>query len=857
MDDENLLSKTLFTVHSHRDLFLCDEHNADFFVSGESQTYAADDNSTLAIDVQDDHGQEQDITPAPLPEMLPFLRVTTDHEPIDARIGFVFGSDPAVSDVLLDKDPTQGISKKQFAIQVNQENGVLLLRNHSRNKTNVRSRSLGKLALRHQRALQENDSVHVPLGLYDIEIRLPDHSAHRRDYHTHLSKFITKISSQIPVLRNLELASGPSASTVSSRASPYQLQDKVGSGAYGDVYQAVHQVTGDVVAVKQLGKEKDMRLEEAMLLRSITHEHIVKFHAFIIESDSLLLVMELVHGRNLEQEFKASCPSSTELREAIRQQLKAAESIHHRGIVHRDIKPPNVMVMSRYPMVTKLTDFGLAITLAELADKASCCGTAAYAAPEILEKAYNEKVDIWSLGIILLRYSHKLPSFPKVPKGPADWRPWRNWPDKVRQHLQSMPSSPASQFISVLLTPNPAARPSAKEALSDPFFSARFSKCSTEETANAALSGDELVAEDTIRASSVRQGPQETASWNLPDTEIPRHATAVLGNETGSNPPERHTKRQKNGQDPSLSEAVRFLDNIDDPLESLLFGAANQRATSERVDTKVSRRASYEEASELPSFRWNAQEQRDLTRDASQNTPREDEEQDVFTNQYELNPGLTCPPVYTVMRYNKQWIGYHPQWQRVNITSLLALGKVLRCRGFDWIAKKHCDATILKGAHYIQGSYILLDDATMCCADLRAGLASTIALRVIRSDITNNQAQNSIGIGPSEPPRHFPPLPCDPAPRFQIHVGRKSVRFQPKNRMVHALDICRVGGKVSYMAVSKFLQNNPSIRKDWVPSGPNGGYYTNEKGANQLFKHFQLSSDVYQNLFREIDNHYR
>lgn len=566
--------------------------------------------------------------------------------------------------------------------------------------------------------------------------------------------------------------------------------------------------------------------------------------------------MELVHGRNLEQEFNASCPSSTELREAIRQQLKAAEFIHHRGIVHRDIKPPNVMVMSRYPMVTKLTDFGLAITLAELADKASRCGTAAYAAPEILEKAYNEKVDIWSLGIILLRYSHKLPSFPKVPKGPADWGPWRNWPDKVRQHLQSMPSSPTSRFISVLLTPNPAARPSAKEALSDLFFSAELRKFSTEETANAALSGDDLVAEDTIRASSVRQGPQETALWNLPDTEIPRLATAVLCNETGSNPPERHTKRQKNGQDPSLSEVARFLDSIYDPLESILFGSANQRATSERVDSKVSRRASYEEASELPSLQWNAQDQHDLTRDVSENTPKEDEEQDVSTHQYELNPGLKCPPGYKVMRYNKRWIGYHPQLQRVNITSLLAVGNVDRGRGHDWIEKEECDKIIVKGTPYLQGTYILLDAAMICCSDLRAGLASTNALRVIRSDITGNQAQNNIGIGPSEPARHSPPPPCDPAPRFKVNVGGKIIRLQPKNHMVNAWDVCRLGGTVPLQAVYRFLQNNSGIQKDWVPDGPNRGYYINEEGADQLCKHFELPIDLCQNLFREIHSRY-
>ncbi|KAH0423723.1 hypothetical protein CcaCcLH18_11974 [Colletotrichum camelliae] len=769
MGDETLLRKTLFTVHSHRDLFLCDEHNADFFVKAELQTYAADYDSALARDVDDDLGQEQDVTPATLPEMLPFLRVTTDHEPIDARIGFDFGSDPAVSDVLLDKDPTQGISKKQFAIQ----------------------------------------RKHYVFGCVTIP---------------------------------------------TSRQS--------WSGAYGVVYEAVHQVTGDVVAVKQLGKDKEMRLEEAMLLRSITHEHIVKFHAFIIESDSLLLVMEFVHGLNLEQEFKADCPSLTELREVIRQQLNATEFIHHRGIVHRDIKPPNVMVKSRHPMVTKLTDFGLAIRLPELADEAPRCGTAPYTAPEILErKVYDEKVDIWSLGIILLRYFHELPPFPKVSKGPTGWGPWRNWPDKVRHHVQSMPLSPTSRFISTLLTSNPTARPSAKEALRYPFFSAELSIYSTEETANAALPGDDLVDEDTIRASSHRQGPQEISSWgqrnNLLDTEIPRYATTVLGNETGSNPPERHTKRQKNGQDPSLSEVARFLESIDDPLESRLFGSANQRATSERVESKVSGRGSYEETSELPSLRWNAQEQRDLTRDASQNTPREDEEQDVSTHQYELNFPLNCPPGYKVMRYNERWIGYHPQLQRVNITSLLGLGNIDRSWGQQWIETKQCHKIIVKGIHHLQGTYITLDAATICCADLGAGLATTNALRVIRSGITDKKAQNNIGVGPPEPARHSPPPPCDPAPRFKVNVGGKIIRLQAKNHMVHAWDICRAGGTVPRNAVSMFLQNNPSIQREWVRGGPNRGYYINEEGANQLFKHFQLSSDLCRDLFREIANRYR
>ncbi|KZL88160.1 calmodulin-binding protein kinase [Colletotrichum incanum] len=751
MDDETLPKKTLFTVHSHRVLFLCDEHNTDFFVSGEFQTYAADCYPALARDVDDGHGQEQDITPAPLLETLPFLRVTTDHEPRDARIGFVFGSDPTVCDVLLDKDLARGISKKQFAIQVNQENGVLLFKNHSRNKTNIRSPSLGKLALRHQRALQENESVHVPLGLYDIEIRLPDHSAHRRDYRTHLSNFIAKVSTQIPDLQNLELESGPSASTTSSGASPYRLQDKIGSGTYGVVYRAVHRVTGDVVAVKQLGKDKLVRLEEAMLLRSIMHEHIVKFHAFIIESDSHLLVMEFVDGPNLEQAFRGYHPSSTELREVIRQQLTAAQFIHHQGIIHRDIKPPNVVLKSRNPMVTKLTDFGLAIRSAELAGGVLGCGTALYAAPEVFNnKVYDEKVDIWSLGIIFLQYSHKLPPFPKQHskhKGPADWGRWKKWPDAVLQHLQSMPLSPTSRFISAMLTFNPAVRPSAQDALTYPFFSAELDTSYAAET-NAELSEDG----DTIRASSHRQEPHlSTRSQinRLSDRESPRHATVVLSNKTRSNASlERHAKRRK----------------------------------SERIASMMAGRANYVEVSELPSFRRDANDVVNSQRDEAQSIPNEDEEHNVSTHHYELNLQLPCPPGYKVMSYNNQKIAYHSRLQRVNITSLLRLGNIHRSQGHKWIQSNRCDKIIERGKPYIQGTYILLDSAATCCSELCASSASANALRVIRSDIAGSQAQNNINMGSSEPPSQggilspSTPPPCKRAHRFGVDIGGHSIR---------------------------------------------------------------------------------
>ncbi|WQF89384.1 Putative serine/threonine-protein kinase Atg1 [Colletotrichum destructivum] len=759
MQNEIAPSKTLFTVHSQHRRFLYDPHNGNFSVCGETQSYAPDCHLAVAGEVVD---EEQDITPAPLSEALPFLRVTTDDEPHDAQIGFLFGSDPEVCDVLLDKDPARGISKRQFAIHVTQQHGVLLIINRSRNKTNVEARSFGKLALSSQRALQDNESVHVSLGIYDIEIRLPDHSAHLADYRTELSNFTRRISSQIPVFQNLELESGPSASTASLRASPYQLREKVGSGTYGVVYRAVHRVTGDVVAVKQLGKHEHMRLEEVMLLRNITHEHIVSFHAFIIEIDSFHLVMEFVDGQNLETAFKAHHPTSTELREVMRQQLSAVEYIHHRGIVHRDIKPPNVMVKWRDPMVTKLTDFGLAIRSTELADKAPLCGTASYAAPEVLRGIlYNEKVDIWSLGILFLQYSHKLPPLPKhdsKPRGQTNWGSWGSWPDKVQQHLQHMPRSPAFQFTSALLTANPEVRPSAKDALAHPFFSSELGISSPAGKTSAEQSGDDLGSQDTIRASPSRQGLQDVPSStgsqsdNLPATEIHYPVTVVPGIETGSPSLERHAKRQKNGANSSLSEVARFLESIEDPLESFLFGRNLNATGSETSETPMFGGASHEEDSELPSLGWNVnqitpserdtqlsglgleyqphsirpyeQEQRELTREIIQNTPREHEGQHIPINVYELNLPLKRPPGYKVMRYDKQRIAYHPFLQRVNITSVLRLANIQRQQGLQWTKNRQCVCTTMKGSPYIQGTYLTFDDAASCCSDLSAGQAA-------------------------------------------------------------------------------------------------------------------------------------
>ncbi|KZL83924.1 hypothetical protein CI238_12978 [Colletotrichum incanum] len=125
-----------------------------------------------------------------------------------------------------------------------------------------------------------------------------------------------------------------------------------------------------------------------------------------------------------------------------------------------------------------------------------------------------------------------------------------------------------------------------------------------------------------------------------------------------------------------------------------------------------------------------------------------------------------------------------------------------------------------------------------------------------------NQSQNNINISPSEPPPPGgalsppKPPPCGPANRFKVSIDGHSIRVQLRSYMVHAWDVCLPRGKVSLNAVKEFLENHPDIQRDWVCDGPFQGYYINEKGADQLYEHFELSSNLCRDLFREIGDRY-
>ncbi|KAL1836162.1 hypothetical protein VTJ49DRAFT_5488 [Mycothermus thermophilus] len=150
-----------------------------------------------------------------------------------------------------------------------------------------------------------------------------------------------------------------------------------------------------------------------MPARNRSHDHIVHcINEFCTTDLEPQLVLELVPFGSLKDQHEVSPVTLNEVFQILRQALSALRYLHERDepIVHRDIKPGNILVQSRSPYLhIKLSDFGLSRASPDYLK--TWCGTSSYAAPEVIEREnYDKAVDIWSLGVVVYEYAHGLPN---------------------------------------------------------------------------------------------------------------------------------------------------------------------------------------------------------------------------------------------------------------------------------------------------------------------------------------------------------------------------------------------------------------------------------------------------------------
>jgi serine/threonine protein kinase len=196
----------------------------------------------------------------------------------------------------------------------------------------------------------------------------------------------------------------------------YPLIREIGSGATSRVFLARDPFAGREVAIKVLqfargANPEDERvmhkafLAEASLAGKLNHPHIIDIYDAVVEPDRSYLVMEYVEGETLERHASAdNLLPVAKVVEIIFKCIRALEYAHQHGIIHRDIKPGNILLSARGE--TKLGDFGASFQqrLEDKTTQIKGIGSPAYMSPEQLRmEPLNQQTDIYSLGVTMFR----------------------------------------------------------------------------------------------------------------------------------------------------------------------------------------------------------------------------------------------------------------------------------------------------------------------------------------------------------------------------------------------------------------------------------------------------------------------
>jgi len=206
----------------------------------------------------------------------------------------------------------------------------------------------------------------------------------------------------------------------------YDVQQKLGKGAYGIVWRATDKKTKETVALKKIfdafqnATDAQRTYREIMFLLRIEMIHIVKLHnVHRAENDKdIYLVFEYMET-DLHAVIRANILEDVHKQYIIYQLLKSIKYMHTGGLLHRDIKPSNLLLNTECHM--KVADFGLARSIASVESGGSAkpvltdyVATRWYRAPEILlgSTKYTKGVDIWSVGCIMGELFGGKPMFP-------------------------------------------------------------------------------------------------------------------------------------------------------------------------------------------------------------------------------------------------------------------------------------------------------------------------------------------------------------------------------------------------------------------------------------------------------------
>lgn len=251
----------------------------------------------------------------------------------------------------------------------------------------------------------------------------------------------------------------------------FEIGKPLGKGKFGNVYLAREKKSKYIVALKVLFKSQleknhvEHQLRREIEIQShLRHPNILRLFGYFYDSTRVYLILEYAPKGELYKELtKAERFDEKTSANYIRQLAQALKYCHSKKVIHRDIKPENLLLGLKD--VLKIADFGWSVH-APSSRRTTLCGTLDYLPPEMIEgKAHDEKVDLWSLGVLCYEFLVGKPPF----EADGHRETYRKI-SRVELHFPSYVSDGARDLIAKLLMHDPSKRLPLNGVLAHPWI---------------------------------------------------------------------------------------------------------------------------------------------------------------------------------------------------------------------------------------------------------------------------------------------------------------------------------------------------------------------------------------------------